>query len=96
MARWRRATLCILRAGEVLQGCSVAAAGEEADVDLEIVAEGEADFVLALGEELVDEGKRGDVFDGGADDVGLAGGAGDEEVEVADGLAAAAEASRRG
>ena len=31
------------------------------------------------------------MLDGGGDYVGLAGGAGDEEVEVADGLAAAAE-----
>ena len=54
-----------LGAGEVLQGGSVAAAGQEADVDLKIVAEGEADFVLALGEELVDEREGGDVFDGG-------------------------------
>ncbi len=85
-----------LGAGEVLEGGSVAGAGEEADVDLEIVAEGEADFVLAFGEELVDEGQGGDVFDGGGDDVGLAGRAGDEEVEVADGLAAAAEGAGGG
>ena len=96
MARWRRATLCILRAGEVLQGGSVAGAGKEADVDLEIVAQGEADFVLAFGEELVDEGEGGDVLDCGGDDIGLAGGAGDEEVEVADGLAAAAEGAGGG
>jgi len=80
-----------LAAGEVLEGCSVAGAGEEADVDLEIVAEGEGDFVLAFGDELVDEGKRCDVFDGGADDVGFAGRAGGEEVEVAYGFATAAE-----
>ena len=36
------------------------------------------------------------MLDGGADDVGLAGGAGDEEVEVADGLAAAAEGAGGG
>ena len=72
-----------LGAGEVLQGCSVAGAGEETDVDLEVVAEGEADFVLAFGEEFVDEGKGGYVVDGGGDHVGFAGGASDEEVEVA-------------
>ena len=54
-----------LRAGEVLEGCAVAAAGKEADVDLEIVAEGEADFVLALGDELVDEREGSDVLHGG-------------------------------
>ena len=86
----------VLGAGEVLQGGSVAGAGEEADVDLEVVAEGEGDFVLAAGEELVDEGQGGDVLDGGGDDVGFAGGAGDEEVEVADGLAAAAEGAGGG
>src|ERR1700753_2641359 len=80
-----------LAAGEVLQGGSVAAAGKEADVDLKIVAQGEADFVLSLRYQLIDEGKSGDVFDGCADDVRLAGGAGDEEVEVADGFAASAE-----
>ncbi len=85
-----------LGAGEVLQRSSVAAAWEEADVDLEVVAEGEADFVLALGDELVDEGKGGDVLNRGRDDAGFAGGAGDEEVEVADGLAATAEAAGRG
>ena len=80
-----------LGAGEVLQRRSVAGARQQADVDLEIVAEGEGDLVLAFGEELVDERKGGDVLDGGGDDVGLAGGAGDEQVEVADGLAAAAQ-----
>ena len=55
-----------LGAGEVLEGGSVAAAREEADVDLEVVAEGEGDFVLAFGEELVDEGEGGDVLDCGA------------------------------
>ncbi len=82
-----------LAAGEVLEGGAVAAAGEEADIDLEVVAEGEADFVLALGEKLVDERESGNVFYGGADDVGFAGWAGDEEVEVADGFAAATEAA---
>ena len=85
-----------LGAGEVLEGGSVAGAGEEADVDLEIVAEGEGDLVLAAGHELVDEGEGGDVLDGGGDDVGLTGGAGGEEVEVADGLAAAAEGAGGG
>ncbi len=36
------------------------------------------------------------MLDGGGDDVGFAGGAGDEEVEVADGLAAAAEGAGGG
>ena len=80
-----------LAAGEVLEGRSVAGAGEETDVDLEIVAEGEGDFVLAFGDELVDEGEGRDVLDGCRDDVGFACGSGGEEVEVADGLAAAAE-----
>ena len=70
--------------------------GKEADVDLEVVAEGEGDFVLAAGHEVIDEGKGGDVLDGSFDDVGLAGGAGGEEVEVADGFAAAAEGAGGG
>ena len=82
-----------LAAGEVLQSGSVAAAGEEADVDLEVVAEGKADFVLAFGEELVDERKGGDMFDRRADDAGFACRAGDEEVEVAHGFPASAEAA---
>ena len=61
MARWRRATLWCLEPVKVLEGGSVAGAGEEADVDLEVVAEGEGDFVLAAGVELVDEGEGGDV-----------------------------------
>ena len=85
-----------LGAGEVLQGGSVAGARKETDVDLEVVAEGEGDFVLAFGEELVDEGQGGYVLDGGGDNVGLAGGAGDEEVEVAAGFAAAAEGAGGG
>ncbi len=46
----------VLGAGEVLQGGAVGGAREEADVDLKLIAEGEGDLVLALGEELVDEG----------------------------------------
>jgi hypothetical protein len=76
-----------------LQGCAVAAARKEADIDLKVVAEGEADFVLALGEELVDEGQSGDVLYRSTDYVGFAGRTGDEKVEVADGLAATAEAA---
>ena len=81
----------VFGAGEVLEGGAVGGTGEEADVDLEVVAEGEGDLVLAAGVELVDEGESGDVFDGGGDDRGLAGRAGGKEVEVADGFAAAAE-----
>ena len=86
----------MLGAGEVLQRGAVAGAGEQADVDLQVVAQGEADLVLAAREELVDEGEGGDVLDGRGDDVGLAGGAGDEQVEVADGLAAAAQGAGGG
>ncbi len=78
-----------------MQRGAVAGAGQQANVYLEAVAEVEADLVLAFGEEFVDERKRGDVVDGGGDDFGFAGGPGDEEVDVADGFAAAAEASRR-
>ena len=41
----------VLGAGEVLQGGAVGGAREEADVDLEVVAEGEGDFVLTLSRE---------------------------------------------
>ena len=86
----------VLGAGEVLQRGAVAGARKQADVDLEVVAQGEADLVLALGEELVDERKRGDVLDGGGDDVWFAGRAGDEQVEVADRSRGRGAASRQG
>ncbi len=85
-----------LGAGEVLKGCSVAAAGEETDVYLEVVAEGEGDFVLAFGQELVYEREGCYVLDGCCDYVGFAGWAGDEQVEVAYGFAAAAEGAGGG
>ncbi len=85
-----------LGAGEVLQGCSVAGLGEEADVDLEAGAEAEADLVGAFGDEGVDGRIGGHVFDGGSDFVFIAAGAGGEEVEVADGVAATAERSGGG
>jgi len=80
-----------LGAGEVLEGRSVAAAREESDVDLKVVAEGEADFVLAFGEEFVDERESGYVLDCSRDDARLTGGTGNEKVEVAYGLASSAE-----
>ena len=86
----------VLGAGEILHGGTVAGAGEEADIDLEVVAEGEGDFVGSAGHELVDKGEGGDVLDGGGDDVGFAGGAGGEEVEVADGFAAASQGTGGG
>jgi len=79
-----------LGAGEVLECRSVAAAGEQADIDLEVVAEGEGDFVLAFGEEFVYQGQGCHVLDGCGDYVGFAGWAGDQEVEVAYGFAASA------
>ena len=85
-----------LAAGEVLEGGPVAGAGKQADVYLEIIAEGEGDFVLSSGDELVDEGQGGYVLDRGGDYIRFAGGAGDEEVEVAYGFAASAEGSGRG
>ena len=79
-----------------MKSCSVAAAREKADVDLKVVAEGEADFVLSLGDELVDERKCGYMLDCGTDDIGLAGWAGNEEVEIAYGLASSTERAGRG
>ena len=85
----------VLGAGEVLQGGAVGLAREKADVDLQVVAEGEGDFVLAAGHEVVDEREGGDVFDGGFDDLGLAGGTGGEQIEVADGFRGRGGESRR-
>ena len=80
-----------LGAGEVLQRRAVGALRQQAHVDLQAVAQVEADLVLAFGDDVRDGRIGGDVFDGGGDDVGFAGGAGDQHVEVADGFAAAAE-----
>ena len=78
-----------LGAGEVLQRGAVAGARQQPYIDLEIVAQGEADLVLSAREQLVDEREGGDMLDRGGDYVRLAGWAGDEQVEVADRLAAA-------
>ena len=80
-----------LGAGEVLQRGAVGFGGQQAHVDLQAVAEIEADLVFALGDDAVDAGIGGDVFDGGRGVFRLAGGAGDEQVEVAGGFAAAAQ-----
>ena len=86
----------VLGAGEVLQRGTVAGAGQQAHVDLQVVAQGEADLVLRrLRQQLVDDGQRGDVFDSGGDDIGLAGRAGDEQVEIAAGCRGRGAASRR-
>ena len=89
-----QADVVVLRAGEVLQCGAVAGARQQAHVDLEIVAQGEADLVLALGQQLVNEGQSGHMLHGGSDHIGLAGRAGDEQIEVAYRLLAAAQGTR--
>ena len=56
-----------------------------------MIAQCEADLVLAAGDEVVDQRQGGDVFDRGGNNVRLAGGAGDEQVQVADRVFAAAK-----
>ena len=83
-------------AGEVLQRCAEGSTREKPDVDLQSGAKTEADLVLAFRDELRDRRIGGGVVDGARDDVFFAGGAGDEHVEIADGVAATAERARRG
>ncbi len=83
-----------LGAGEVLQRGAEGGARQQTDVDLQTGAQVEADLVLAFRDELGNGRIGGGVFDGGGDDVFFAGGAGDEHVEIADGVAAAAERAR--
>src|SRR6185312_2830628 len=80
-----------LGAGEVLEGGSVGGLGQESDIDLQTIAEVEADLVLALGDEVHDGRIGGGVLDGGGHLILGAGGAGDKDVEVAAGFAAPAE-----
>ena len=76
-----------LGAGEVLQRGAVAGARKQAHIHLQVAAQREADLVLAFGEQLVDERKRGDVVYSCLNYFWLTSRAGDKQVEVAAGLA---------
>src|SRR5579883_100445 len=78
-------------AGEVLQGCAVGVFRKQAHVYLKTSAKAKADFVLAFGDEVHDEGIGGGVFDGGLDFPFRAGASGNEDVEVADGFTSTTE-----
>ena len=80
--------------GEVLQRSAVAGAWQQPHVHLQVVAQREADLVLSLGEQFVDERKRSHVLDRRCDNLRLAGRSGDEQVKVANRLTAASQAAR--
>ena len=84
-----------LGAGEVLERRAIGFRRKQAHVDLQAVGEMEADLVLAFGDDVVNAGIGGDVIDRGAGVLGRAGRAGDQQVEVAGGFAAAAERAGR-
>ena len=82
------------RAGEVLHGGAEGFRRQKAHVHLHAAAQAEADFVLAAGDDFHQAGEFDDVLDelfaGGVIAAGLAG---DQDVEVADGFAPAAQGS---
>ena len=84
-----------LRSGEVLHGGAERFGRQQADVDLHAAAQVEADFVVAAGDDVHERRILGDVGDGLlAAFFGLVQApAGDEDVEVAYGFAAAAQRS---
>ena len=95
MARWRRATLWVLEPVKYWERGAVGGLGQQPHIDLQVVAKGEGDLVLALGEEFVDQGQGGDEVDSGGNHLGFAGRPGREQVEIADGLTPTAERAGR-
>ena len=61
----------VLGSCEVLQRSAVAGARQQAHVHLQVVAQREADLVLTLGEQFVDQRKRSHVLDRRRDDLWL-------------------------
>ena len=83
-----------LRSGEVLHGRAERFRRQQAHVDLHAAAQVEADLVVAAGDDVHQRRILRDVGDGLlASFFGGAGFSGDENVEIADGLAAAAQRS---
>ena len=83
-----------LRSGEVLHGRAERLRRQQAHVDLHAAAQVEADLVVAAGDDVHQRRILRDVGDGLlAAFFGGAGFAGDQDVEIADGVAAAAQRS---
>ena len=86
-----------LGAGEIQKRGAEIFFFEEADIDLQAAGQGEADFVFAVGEDLIDARVSEDMFGDGVDDVLAVSGIGfffshgDEEIQIANGFFAAAE-----
>ena len=79
-------------AGEVLHGGAEGIGGKQADVDLHAAAHAKADFVFAAGDDVHQAGQFDDVIDQFlAFFVVATGFASYQDVEIADGLASAAE-----
>ena len=82
----------VLAAGEILHGSAEGFRRQQADIYLHAVAQLDADFVLALRQRLQDAGEGEDARDERLALLAVGGSlAGDQDVEVADGLAAAAQ-----
>ena len=82
-----------LRSGEVLHGRAEGFGRKKAHVDLHAAAQTKADFIFAAGDDFHEAGKFDDVLNqlpGGRPSV-AAGFAGDQDVEIADGFASAAQ-----
>ena len=84
-----------LGAGKVLQGSAIGGGGQQAHVHLQAQVEVEADLVFAFGDHVVDAGVGGHVFNGGRGMPRFAGRTGCQQVEVAHGLAPAAQRTGR-
>src|SRR5579864_1925968 len=83
-----------LGASEVLHGGAEGVGRKQANVDLHAPTQVEADLVVATGDYVHDRRIFGDIVDGFlASGFGAAGLAGDEDVEIADGVAASAQGS---
>src|SRR5579862_6196962 len=85
-----------LRAGEVQQGCAETVLVEQAHVDLQAVVEIKADFVFALGENLIDS-RKGQNVRGDRVNVLLSGeaiGQREQKIEVSYGFATSSQRTR--
>ena len=75
-----------------MQASSIGVRSQGAHVNLQSVAQFEADLVVAFGEDLIDSGEQNDLLDEGrALRVVDAAGASDQKIEVADGLSTATQ-----
>ena len=75
-----------LRPGKILQRRSITRPREQSHIDLKVVAKREADLVLSLRQELVDQRKRRNVVHRCSNHFGLASRSSHQQIQVADTL----------